>query len=519
MIQLYNNRLLTLIFFMMSIGILVSCDKDNDEPNSGNVVLLNFGPTGAQHGDTLRFYGINLNKVTEIQLTNAVVPQASFLSQNNELILITVPESTEEGFVILKTPNGDIVSKTRINFQVAPTISSITGESRPGENITITGNYLNWVTAVTFPDDKVVTTFVSQSISELVVKVPDDAQTGTLVINYSGTEPLFFETDDTVTVTLPVITGFSSNPVLHAANLTITGTNLDLAKKILFTGVTTPVTVFESQSPTEIVVIVPGETKKGKVTLVAQSEVISESTIELDVLLPSITTITPNPIDPGADITITGTNLDLVSAITFENAPAVTSFISQAATQIVAKVPMGVLRGKVTLDVKNSTLKVQSTDVLEIIGDIPPPTIALPIYKDAITSNWKGWVGGGWGGTKNLDNTSPVREGTNSVKIDYVGGYGSPLQLGHNNGDSLLILTHTTFKVSIYGAPGSGGKKVNIGINGADKYTITLVEGKWTDYAIPIADLTDKAYLKEILVKEYSGTGGFSIYVDALGLN
>lgn len=516
MIQLYTTRLLTCMCFIMSIGILTSCDKDNDDANGGKVVLLSFGPTGAQHGDTLRFFGINLNRVTEIQLTNATVPQTSFISQNKELILITVPESTEEGYVTLKTSDGDVVSKTRINFQVVPVISSMTKESRPGDNITIKGNYLNWVTSITFPDDKLVTTFVSQSIGELVVKVPDDAQTGTLVFNYGGTEPLFFETDSTVIVTLPVISGFSPNPVLHAATVTITGTNLDLAKQILFPGVTTPVTVFESQTNNQLVVKVPGETKNGKVTLVAESGVVSESTMDLDVMLPSVTTMSPNPIDPGADLTITGTNLNLVTSVTFDNAPAVTSFISQTATQIAVKVPMGVLRGKVTLGVLNSTLKVQSADILEINGSVPPPTIALPIYDDAVTSNWNGWIGNGWGGTSDRNNTSPVRAGTKSVRINYEGGYGSPLQLG---GASVNTASYTTFKISVYGGPGTSGKRINIGMNGADKFTITLVEGKWTDYSILLTDLISGNSISEIIVKEYNGSGGFTIYVDAMGLN
>jgi hypothetical protein len=46
-----------------------------------------------------------------------------------------------------------------------------------------------------------------------------------------------------------------------------------------------------------------------------------------------------------------------------------------------------------------------------------------------------------------------------------------------------------------------------------------LVEGKWTDYAIPISTLTSATTLNEIWVKEYNGSGGFTIYVDALGLN
>jgi len=275
------------------------------------------------------------------------------------------------------------------------------------------------------------------------------------------------------------------------------------------------VTSFVSQSATQLVINVPEGAKKGSLTLEAASGKQTTSAFELDLVLPSVTAMAPNPVDPGADLTINGTNLDLVTSVSFENASPVTTFVSQTATQIVVTVPNGVLRGPVTLGVLNSTVTVASAEILEITGGVAAPIIACPIYDDAVTSNWNGWIGGGWGGTTDRNNSSPVREGTKSVQIDYVGGWGSPLQLGGANVD---IVPYTTFKISIYGGPGSGGKNINIGINAADKFTITLVEGEWTDYAIPLPTLTSGP-INEIWIKEYNGSGGFTIYVDALGLN
>lgn len=485
------------------------------------VELISFGPTGAKHGDTIRFFGNNLNKVTAVQFsgTNAVVDLKDFKQQTSELILLVIPAAAEKGFVTLKTPTGDVVSKTQFNLKVTTTVSAITPpQARPGENITITGNFLNWVNKVTFAKDKVVTTFVSKSLNQLVVKVPDDAQTGPLVLSYQGTDSSFVQTTDTLKVSLPTITAMAPNPVKHAENVTLTGTNLDLTTKVIFAGVAAPVTTFVSKTATQLVVKVPGAAVKGKIILEAASGVQTTSSADLNVMLPGITTMAPNPVDPGMNLTITGTNLDLVSSITFQNAPAITSFVSKTATQIVVTVPMGVLRGKVILGVMNSTVPVQSNDILEVTGAVPPPTISFPLYNDAVTTNWNGWIGGGWGGTSNRDNTTPVREGSKSIKIDYVGGYGSPFQIG---GANISLSSYTTIKFSIYGAPGSNGKSMQVKFNGNNgpAYGFSVVEGKWTDYSVLISSLSGITSLNEIWIQELTGNGGFTVYADAIGLN
>ena len=98
--------------------------------------------------------------------------------------------------------------------------------------------------------------------------------------------------------------------------------------------------------------------------------------------------------------------------------------------------------------------------------------------------------------------------------------------------------SYTTFKISIFGGAGTAGKKINIVFNGNNtvangipagsatsvcNYTITLgAEGQWTDYAIPFPSFSGGSTtttLQEIWIQEYNGTGGFIIYIDAMGLN
>ncbi|GAB3412817.1 IPT/TIG domain-containing protein [Niabella aquatica] len=512
------KSLLALLVLLLPAVWLQSCKKDKEEVTTGEVVLLSFGPTGVKHGEEIRFIGHNLDKVTAIVFagTGAVVDKATFTAQTATLITLVVPHAAERGKVILKTSSGDIISKSMFDMGVGATVTSVTGEARPGANITIHGTFLNWVTSVTFGGDKLVENFVSKKFDELVVTVPADAKTGPLLIVYSGTEAGDFETTEILTVTLPLATAFSPAAVKHGDNVTIKGTDLDLVKKIVFPGVATAVTEFVSQSATELLVKVPGATTRGRVKLEAASGVQTESANELNIILPAITQLAPNPVDPGADLTITGTNLDLVTAILFENVTnPVTSFVSQSATKIVVKVPTGIANGLVTLKVLNSVLTVQSSGILEITGAAPPPVIALHLYDDAVV-NWNGWVGDGWGGTRDYANSTPVRVGSKSIKVVYnAGSWGSPIQLGNGN---ISLAPYTMFKLSVYPTAGTAGMTLNIQFNGGNYSLVLGAAGEWKDYAIPVGSLTSDASLTQLTIQDMQGIGG-TIYVDEIGLN
>ncbi len=512
--KIYNAKLLSLIAMIMALGFVSSCKKDSIV-NSGKVELLSFGPTGAKHGEKIIFIGNNLNKVTEIVLNGANVLASAFTEQTSETISFMIPASTEEGFAILKTPEGDITSKTKINFEVPVKITSMTRQARPGENITIKGEFISWITQVTFTADLAETTFVSKTLNELVVKVPANAKTGTLFISTRGTEPLVFETDSILIVTLPSITNMAPNPVLHATNLTITGTNLDLTKQILFNGVATPVTSFISQTPTQIVVKIPGDTKKGKIKLVAASMVSVESANELDVVLPTIGSISPNPVDPLANITITGTNLDLVTGVSFTGITnPVKTFVSQSATSLVVQVPTGTLKGNVILSVLNSSLTVVSTQVLDLIGGLPPlAPFAYAMYTDGLQNGFQDWS---WAG-RDFNSTALVREGTKSIKATYgTGGYEGITF--HNDGGPATA-PYTKFEFSVYGTAGTGGKKLNVIYNGSNwgaPYQVTILAGEWVTFSINLSDMGNPTPLKEIVLQSAGWSG--VIHIDHVGL-
>src|SRR5689334_17070864 len=105
-------KLLSVLTLAVSSLLLTQCN-DNNETSSGEVILLSFGPTGAKHGDEITFVGQNLDKVTAIDFAPSVeVPRSSFTSATSHEIKLVIPQEVEAGKVILKTPDGDIESKT-----------------------------------------------------------------------------------------------------------------------------------------------------------------------------------------------------------------------------------------------------------------------------------------------------------------------------------------------------------------------------------------------------------------------
>lgn len=431
MIQHLNtSKLLAFLCFFFAVGVLASCKKNNEEENNGLVQLINFGPTGAQHGDTLRIFGKNLNKVTAVQLTGATVEKSNFITQTAALITFLIPQETEQGLITLKAPEGDIVSKTILNLEVPVTVTAVTPSARPGDNITLTGTYLNWVTSVRFANDKVVDTFISKSLNELVVKVPMDAQTGRLVLFTGGTEPLEIETETALQVTLPAVTSLSPNPVERGTNLTINGTNLDLVKGVLF---------------------------KGR---------------------------------PAAD----------------------TVFVSQSATKLVLKVPADANRGKIEI-VAFSGVKVESAEELKLVGDLPPlADFPFAIYTDGLQNGFQDWS---WA-TRDFNSTANVRQGSKAIKVTYGAGGYEGITFHNDNGPATGAYTKLEF--SVFGGPGTNGKKMNLVINGdwGKQYPLTLTEGEWKTFTFNLSDIGNPNPLKEVILQSAGWSG--EAYVDHVGL-
>ena len=507
-----------LIALVLCTGIFLSSCNEDEDKGSKQTELFSFGPAGVKHGEAIKFIGRNLDQVSSIVLAPGIEISADqFVTQTSDLIEILIPQAAEAGKVILKTSSGEIETKTALSFEVPVVITSVTNEARPGANISIQGELVNWIEEVEFTDGIVVTEFVSKSVDEVVVTVPMEAKTGFLIFRSGGTEPLEFDSEGELVVTLPTVSSLSPPSIRHALNLSITGTDLDLVTALKFTGsATIPMNNFVSQSATQIVVTVPATTTVGKLTLTVPSgeQVVTDQT--LTIILPIVTALSPsNTADhnPGTTLTMTGTDLDLVDKIAFPGAATpVTNFTtSPAGDQIQVVIPDGAKGGSLVVTTKHGF----SVPVTIPFGN--QLQLAKVIFDEAIRSPFAG--GGGWNATsEDFANTENPRVGTISVKATFGGDWGGASQFGSWGNPPLSTAGTAYFAFSIYGGPGTEGKVINVNIKDTSDaiVQVTIEEGEWKDVQIALSDINNPPQITEVWFQDRGWSG--TVFIDHVGL-
>ena len=163
---------------LFSCLTFTACDNGDDEDTNqykGGISLNVFGPSPVSRGGVLRFLGSGMDKVTAVAIPGCDdITDIEVVSDTE--IRVTVPQTAQPGLVVLKTPKGDITTKTELTFTEPIALEAFApAEVKPGGELTITGEYLNLIKEVIFADEVTVPAdeFVSQSRQEIKVIVPD----------------------------------------------------------------------------------------------------------------------------------------------------------------------------------------------------------------------------------------------------------------------------------------------------------------------------------------------------------
>ncbi len=329
-------------------------------------------PLRVKAGETIAIKGEYLNLIKEVcfsftEGTDSVnVFAEDFLSHDRKAISLVVPERAVSGTIFLsdakEMPNM-IESEMALEI-ILPAPSEVkTLESvKAGDKIKVEGKDFDLVKAVKdAAGNDVEYTFTpgengAADVIELTLN--DNTPDGAIVaITVSDVEVALVNVGMAVPANLVVEPAAD----LRAGDIvTIKGLNLDQVVSLVFPGVAdavAPATV----SNGELTVIYPAGAKTGNVVLNLKSGKTVE--ILLSYATPDQLGFNPSPVSAGAELTISGRNLDVVKAIGFEGVEVPVEVTPASAAEIKVVVPALAKNGKVTFYLDNEDTSVSENEL------------------------------------------------------------------------------------------------------------------------------------------------------------
>ena len=342
---------------LFSCLTFTACDNGDDEDTNqykGGISLNVFGPSPVARGGVLRFLGSGMDKVTAVAIPGCDdITDIEVVSDTE--IRVTVPQTAQPGLVVLKTPKGDITTKTELPFTEPIALEAFApAEVKPGSELTITGEYLNLIKEVIFADEVTVPAdeFVSQSRQEIKVIVPDSAQTGKFILSDGAEIPNWIYSEGELEVTLPSVEAPLDLVDKKPGDvIRVSGENFDLVKKVQMpNGDEVEFTMTASSEGDELTFTLPDNVSDGEVTVLPASDVkVVVATVV--VATPSNVVAVPAVNLRGGDmITLKGTNMDLVTDVTFPGVEEAVGLESQNSTEIKVLMPAAAISGDLQLN-------------------------------------------------------------------------------------------------------------------------------------------------------------------------
>lgn len=342
---------------LFSCLTFTACDNGDDEDTNqykGGISLNVFGPSPVSRGGVLRFLGSGMDKVTAVAIPGCDDITVIEVVSDTE-IRVTVPQTAQPGLVVLKTPKGDITTKTELTFTEPIALEAFApAEVKPGSELTITGEYLNLIKEVIFADEVTVPDdeFVSQSRQEIKVIVPDSAQTGKFILSDGAEIPNWIYSEGELEVTLPSVEAPLDLVDKKPGDvIRVSGENFDLVKKVQMpNGDEVEFTMTASSEGDELTFTLPDNVSDGEITVLPASDVkVVVATVV--VATPSNVVAVPAVNLRGGDmITLKGTNMDLVTDVTFPGVEEAVGLESQNSTEIKVLMPAAAISGDLQLN-------------------------------------------------------------------------------------------------------------------------------------------------------------------------
>ena len=347
------------------------------------IVFESFSPTEVLPGTTITIKGDYLNLIHEVILPGEVyIPDDLFVAHDRYTIKVTVPETARTGKIGLGTLDESEVEDDKVlatlnvveseeDLVVLTAEGALTAKSyKAGDAVTIKGTNLTLTKKVEL-EGADVTEFAATATT-LTFVLPDTATDGEVLMVMASEVAV---SAGEITTVVPVVSGVTPAPVKNGAVVTLAGSDLDLVTGLDFPNAAGAEFAFAEGL---ITATVPEAAQEGELTLhLANGKTV---TADLTLVKPVVTGFSANPASAGSTVTIEGTNLDLVAAVSFsigEEAYLTVKEIEGSETAITVAVPTAAVKGILVLNLKNGS------DVEGLELDIDKPVAAYLVTVPA----------------------------------------------------------------------------------------------------------------------------------------
>jgi len=297
-------------------------------------------------GDKIILAGLNLRDITRINFGDT---PATFRLMSDTQIEATVPALAGSATVAVSaiSAGGTATAGDRFLYYVAPsTITFTPARQLRGQPITISGQDLYRITDVKIAGESVPITARYEGTG-LLVNVPVNASiSGPITVtNRAGSA---VSARSLVVVQQPIVTSIAPAKGKIGDRVVIKGNYLQDAQ-IYFTGSTTPAANDGRNEETERWVLVPTDARTGPLRIVNTTNVAVNTDDFTVVKGVTITDFTPKLASIGAQIVMTGQNLDTVKEVRFTNGTSTPARFVLEGTSLRITIPTGADIGPICL--------------------------------------------------------------------------------------------------------------------------------------------------------------------------
>lgn len=350
---------------LLSSLTFTACDTNDLDTNQykGGISLNVFGPSPVLRGGELRFLGCGLDQVASVLIPGCdAITDIQLISA--EEIRVIVPQTALPGYVTLMLRNGEsIVTKTQLTYSEPVSIESLSPESvRPGDVLTIKGDYLNLMHQVIFAENVIVSDeviaeeetteatskFLKHTRNEIQVRVPEEAQSGKIILSDGAEIPNRLYSEVELQVVLPSVAEVADhNNIKPGAAMTVTGENFDLVKEVrMENGEAMPFTYSAEQKA--LTFTIPRGAVNGPIYVVPASGVLVQ-VAEIKMATPEDVKAQETEITAGKELTLTGKNMDMIAAVLFPGVEKTVEPSSLSETEVKVMVPGEAQSGMIQL--------------------------------------------------------------------------------------------------------------------------------------------------------------------------